>query len=195
MRHVQAPMTVGSAEPSIDIASLRMTQALRFDISQGLVAVVLSQPARGNPFDQHLCAELCAIANECSEHPQVCAVLIRAEGKYFSVGADLKWMSDTRAGLPRLLKDATSKLHMAISRLARADAPVVIAVHGLAAGRASALTAMADFALAGTAAKFYAAYNRIGFVADGGGSYSFAAPGRQSQGGGVPQAQFTQAIG
>lgn len=30
---------------------------------------------------------------------------------------------------------------------------------------------MADFALAGASAKFYAAYNRIGFVADGGDSY------------------------
>lgn len=110
-----------------------MTKALRIGISQGVAEVVLIQPERGNPFDQHLCVELCDIANDCSENAEIRAVLIRAEGKYFSVGADIKWLSETRAGMPRLLKDATSNLHMAISRFARADAPVVIAVHALAA--------------------------------------------------------------
>jgi 2-(1,2-epoxy-1,2-dihydrophenyl)acetyl-CoA isomerase len=34
-----------------------------------------------------------------------------------------------------------------------------------------ALTAMSDFAIAARSAKFYAAYNAIGFVADGSGTY------------------------
>lgn len=148
-----------------------MRTAVRLDIADGVAEVVLVQAERGNPFDEHLCGELCDVANECSENPAVRAVLIRAEGKYFSVGADLKWLGRDRATMPRLLKDATSNLHMAISRFVRADAPVVIAIHALAAGGSTALTAMADFALAGASAKFYAAYNRIGYASDGSGSY------------------------
>ena len=60
---------------------------------------------------------------------------------------------------------------MAIARLARCDAPIVLAAHALVTGGAVALTALADFALAARSAKFYAAYNGIGFVSDGGGSY------------------------
>jgi 2-(1,2-epoxy-1,2-dihydrophenyl)acetyl-CoA isomerase len=148
-----------------------MSKAIQLEIGNGIAEVILAQPERGNPFDEFFCSELCDVANECSENAGVRAVLIRAEGKYFSVGADLKWLGKDRENMPRLLKGATSNLHMAISRFVRADAPVVIAVHALAAGGSTALTAMADFALAGASAKFYAAYNRIGYASDGSGSY------------------------
>jgi 2-(1,2-epoxy-1,2-dihydrophenyl)acetyl-CoA isomerase len=145
--------------------------AVTFTVADGIGEIVLTQPERGNPFDDVFCRELCDAANAASEDDRVRAILIRAEGKYFSVGADLKWLGADRAGLPLLLKQATADLHIAIARLARADAPVVIAVHALACGGATALTAMADFAIAGQSAEFYAAYNRIGFVSDGSGTY------------------------
>jgi 2-(1,2-epoxy-1,2-dihydrophenyl)acetyl-CoA isomerase len=146
-------------------------RAIRLDVIDGVAHVTLSQPDRGNPFDQRFCSELCDVAIECDENPAVRAVLIRAQGKYFSVGADLKWLGSDRDALPRRLKAATADLHMAVARFARSDAPVVMAVHALATGGAVSLTAMADFALAGRSAHFYAAFNAIGFVSDSGGTY------------------------
>jgi 2-(1,2-epoxy-1,2-dihydrophenyl)acetyl-CoA isomerase len=146
-------------------------RAIHVEIRESIAYVTLTQPDRGNPFDQPFCAQLCEAAIECDETPGVRAILIRAQGKYFSVGADLKWLGSDRALLPRRLKSATADLHMAISRFARCDAPVVIAAHGLVTGGAVALTAMSDFAIAGRSARFYAAYNAIGFVSDGAGSY------------------------
>lgn len=146
-------------------------RAVTFELRDGIGRVTLTQPQRGNPFDQRFCSELCEVAIECDENSGVRAVLIRAEGKYFSVGADLKWLGADREQLPRRLKTATAALHMAIARLARCDAPVVLAARSLVTGGAVALTAMADFAIAARAAKFYAAYNGIGFASDGGGSY------------------------
>ncbi|MDB5577841.1 MAG: Enoyl-CoA hydratase/isomerase [Bradyrhizobium sp.] len=148
-----------------------MTAAVELHVTDGIGEIVLTQGERGNPFDGAFCRELCDVANRASEDRRIRAILIRAEGRYFSVGADLKWLGRDRASLPLLLKQATADLHMAVVRLARADAPVVIAVHALATGGSVALTAMADFAIAGNAASFYAAYNRIGFVSDGSGSY------------------------
>ena len=145
--------------------------AITVTVADTVAEVVLSQPERGNPFDGDFCRELKEAANACSEDERVRAILIRAEGKYFSVGADLKWLGADRAAMPGLLKSATSDLHMAIARFARCDAPVVVAVHALATGGSVALTAMADFAIAGRSAKFYAAYNRIGYVSDGSGSW------------------------
>ncbi|TYR33541.1 enoyl-CoA hydratase/isomerase family protein [Mesorhizobium microcysteis] len=146
-------------------------RSIELDIRNGVGHVTLSQPERGNPFDDRFCAELCEISIECDENPAVRAVLIRAKGRFFSVGADLKWLGASRERLPYLLKGATSDLHMAVSRFARADAPVVVAVHALATGGSVALTAMADFALAARSAKFYAAFNAIGFVSDSSGTY------------------------
>lgn len=146
-------------------------RAVQFELRDQIGHITLTQPARGNPFDLRFCAEMCEVAIECDENPEVRAVLIRAQGRYFSVGADLKWLGADREQLPRRLKAATADLHMAIARLSRCDAPVVLAAHGLVTGGATALTAMADFALAAQSARFYAAYNGIGFVSDGGGSY------------------------
>lgn len=148
-----------------------MARSVTLTVSDSIAEVVLSQPERGNPFDGQFCRELRDVANACGEDDRVRAILIRAEGRYFSVGADLKWLGGDRAAMPGLLKSATSDLHMAIARFARCDAPIVIAVHALATGGAVALTAMADFAVAGRSAQFYAAYNRIGYVSDGSGSW------------------------
>jgi len=145
--------------------------ATRLVVENGIGEIILTQAERGNPFDIQFNAELNELASEVTEHPGVRAILIRAEGKYFSVGADIKWLGQDREAMPRLLKTATATLHMAVARFSRGDAPIVIAVHGLCTGGATALTAMADFAIAGASAKFYAAYNRIGYVSDGAGSY------------------------
>ncbi|CAN5429287.1 hypothetical protein BH10PSE12_BH10PSE12_37120 [soil metagenome] len=115
------------------------------------------------------------MANLCSENDRVRAILIRAEGRYFSVGADLKWLGTDCKAMPGQLKAATADLHMAIARFARADAPVVVAVHALATGGSVALKAMADFALAARSARFYAAYNKIGYVSDGRAATSYRA--------------------
>lgn len=149
-----------------------MHKAITLNIENNIAEVVLSQGERGNPFDDIFCSQLCDAANECSEDPNVRAILIRAEGRFFSVGADLKWLGvGDKQAMARRLKGATSDLHMAIARFVRADAPIVIAVHALAAGGSTALTAMADFAIAGESASFYAAYNKIAYVSDGAGSY------------------------
>lgn len=146
-------------------------RALRLELIENIARITLTQGERGNPFDQNFCAELCDAAVECDENPEIRAVLIEAEGKYFSVGADLKAFGADRDALPRWLKAATANLHMAIARFSRCDAPIVLAAHALVTGGAVALTAMADFALAAPNAKFYAAYAGIGFASDGGGSY------------------------
>lgn len=145
--------------------------AVQFELRDSVAHVSFVQPQRGNPFDQRFCTQLCEVAIECDENPDVRAVLIRAQGKYFSVGADLKWLGSDRGQLPRRLKAATADLHMAIARFSRCDAPIVLAAHGLVTGGAVALSAMADFTLAARSARFYAAYNGIGFVSDGGGTY------------------------
>ena len=146
-------------------------KSVQLELRDSVARITLTQGERGNPFDQVFCAELCDAAVECDENPQIRAILITAQGKYFSVGADLKALGQDMEKLPRWLKAATANLHMAIARFSRCDAPIVLAAHALVTGGAVALTAMADFALAAPEASFYAAYAGIGFASDGGGSY------------------------
>lgn len=144
--------------------------AFELDIADGIAHVSLAQPERGNPFDLAFTTEISQLATELDEDDSVRCVLIDAQGKFFSVGADLKTMTRQRSELPRFIKNATAGLHTGLSRLTRMPAPVVVSVHGLAVGGSVALCAAADFVVAARSAKFYSAYAGIGLVPDGGGS-------------------------
>jgi 2-(1,2-epoxy-1,2-dihydrophenyl)acetyl-CoA isomerase len=145
-------------------------EPVTLDIADGIGHVTLTRPERGNPFDLDFCLTLSRVATECDENPDVRAVLLDAQGPYFTVGADLKTMARERDALPRFIKNATVGLHSAISRFARMDAPLVLAAHALVVGGGVALTAAADFVVAARSATFYAAYTGIGLLPDGGGS-------------------------
>jgi 2-(1,2-epoxy-1,2-dihydrophenyl)acetyl-CoA isomerase len=145
--------------------------AFSFEVVDGVAHITMNQPDRGNPFDEAFAADFDCLATECSVRDDVRAVLLDAKGRFFSVGGDLNALTRSREDLARFVSGATSNLHMGIARFARLDAPVVAAVHGLAAGGAVALVAGADFVLASPSAKFYAAFAGIGIVSDSGGSY------------------------
>jgi len=145
--------------------------AFALEITDGVAHITMNQPERGNPFDRRFAEEFDWLATECTVRPEVRAVLIDAAGRFFSVGGDLNALTKSREDLARFVSAATSNLHMGISRFARMNAPVVTAVHGMAAGGAVALVAGADFVLASPNAKFYAAFAGIGIISDSGGSY------------------------
>ena len=145
--------------------------AFAFEIKEGVAQITLNQPERGNPFDRRFAEEFDYLATECTIRLEVRSVLIDAKGRFFSVGGDLNALASSREELARFVSVATSDLHMGIARFARMNAPVVMAVHAMAAGGAVALVAGADFVLASPSAKFYAAFAGIGIVSDSGGSY------------------------
>lgn len=130
-----------------------------------------NQPERGNPIDEAFCRELKQIAIECDEDPDIRAVLMDANGRHFSVGGDVKTFTRDRAALPRLTKAMTGDLNAGVIRLARMDAPVIVALHSLVTGGAVAFAAAADIALASADARFYAAFTAIGFSCDCGTSH------------------------
>ena len=145
-------------------------ESFKFNVEEGIAHITLDQAERGNPIDMRFNEELTRIATECDENPEVRCVLIDASGKFFGVGADLKTMNRDRTALPIFVKNATVGSHSALSRFARMNAPVVVAVHALAVGGFVALCAAADFCIAARTAKFYAAYTGIGLVPDAGGT-------------------------
>ena len=146
-------------------------EAFDFRLEGSVAHVTLNQPARGNPVDAAFCRDLKLIAIECDENPAIRAVLLDANGRHFSVGGDLKTFVRDRASLPALTKALTADLNAGVIRLARMDAPVVIALHTLVTGGAGAFAAAADFALATADTRFYAAFTAIGFSCDCGTSY------------------------
>jgi 2-(1,2-epoxy-1,2-dihydrophenyl)acetyl-CoA isomerase len=140
---------------------------LRFEASHGVARITLQRPDAANTIDLSLARELADAALRCAEDPAVRAVVLTGEGKMFCAGGDIGAFAGAGDGVPALLKQITAQLHVAVSRFARMNAPVVAAVNGPAAGAGLALACAADLALASDAAKFTLAYTKLGLAPDG----------------------------
>lgn len=145
--------------------------SLRLEFHDGLASLTLTQAERGNPFDAVFCAELPAALDACASRSDLRAVLISAEGKYFSVGGDLKTLSSDRVALPSFVARAVEGMNASILTLSRLEVPTIACVHGMTAGGAVGLAAACDFVVAGASARFHAAFAGIGIVCDSGLSY------------------------
>lgn len=141
------------------------------EIRDGVAHITLNRPQAMNSIDLDLARDLMYATLACDEQPEVRAVLISGNGKMFCSGGDLKTFASKGEALPHYLKEVTTYLHAAMSRLTRMQAPVIAAVHGSAAGAGLSLACACDFVLASDDAKFTMAYTRVGLVPDGSSTY------------------------
>jgi 2-(1,2-epoxy-1,2-dihydrophenyl)acetyl-CoA isomerase len=93
--------------------------------------------------------------------------VLTGEGKLFCAGGDLSAFVAAGAGANSLIKAMAGDLHMALSRLARMDPPVIAAVNGAAGGAGFSIVMAADLAIAAQSAKFTMAYTNAGLSPDG----------------------------
>lgn len=143
---------------------------IRFDVTDGIAQVTLSAGDRGNPFDEAFCSRWLALVLELHGRKDARAVLIRAEGRNFSVGGDVRMFASWQEELAGRLRNAAATLHTAMAWFDRLSVPTVAAVQGVAAGGAVALTAACDVVYASECSAFTAAYPGIGFSCDAGSS-------------------------
>jgi 2-(1,2-epoxy-1,2-dihydrophenyl)acetyl-CoA isomerase len=144
---------------------------LLFDLSDHVARITLNRPNAANGIDLALGRDLMQVAIRCDEDPDVRAVLLTGAGKMFCAGGDLKSFASFGDDLPAALKELTVYLHAATSRLARMDAPLVVAVNGAAAGAGMSLAVAGDLVVAAASAKFTMAYTAAGLSPDGSSTY------------------------
>ena len=141
-----------------------------YEVRDRVAHVTLNRPQAGNSLDVEMAQQFAAIALQCERQKNVRAVLLRGAGNNFCHGGDVKVFA-VQNDLPNYLRQLTSYLHLAISRLARLDAPVIAAVQGAAAGGGFSLAIGCDLVLAADSATFLMAYSKIGMAPDGGSTY------------------------
>jgi 2-(1,2-epoxy-1,2-dihydrophenyl)acetyl-CoA isomerase len=148
---------------------------VRYELTAGAARITLAAPDRGNPLNPEMATELHrAVRRARLDDARV--VLLRGEGRTFSVGGDVASFAAAH-DREQLVDDLAETLHRTISDLHRMDAVVVSVVHGVAAGAGVALAAAADVVLAGASARFTLAYTKLGFSPDGGSSLLTASLG------------------
>ena len=112
-----------------------------FEVTDGVGWITFNRPKAYNALDRELAMQLLEALIRCDEDEGVRAVVVAGKGPSFCSGGDIKQMmtaaeSDGHAGV--FLKTLTVSLHEAIATIAHMSKPVITAVNGAAAGRASA---------------------------------------------------------
>lgn len=148
--------------------------AIKFSVSHNVGHIVLNRPNAANAINPDVAKALMMAAIQCDEDPDVRAILIRGEGPRFCGGGDLKLFAAQGDNLPSYLKQLTTYLHAAISRLVRQSAPTVCAIQGFAAGGGFSLAIASDLAIAAESAKLTMAYTKAGLTPDGASTYFLA---------------------
>ncbi|MGH7949365.1 MAG: enoyl-CoA hydratase/isomerase family protein [Candidatus Binataceae bacterium] len=141
--------------------------AITFEVRDGVGHLRINRPDAANSLNSTVAAELMDAMVRCEDDRAVRAVVVGGTGRFFCAGADLKGFFSESEGL----KSRVSVFHAVISRIVRAEFPVIAAVNGAAAGAGMGLACACDLAVAGESAKFTMAYARIGLSPDGSTTY------------------------
>ena len=127
----------------------------------GHVAIVTFARPPHNHADLPLIEAIGAAFAGADADTQVRAIVLRSEGRVFCAGADLA------NGNPVLPDQAAAgernPFYVAAARLFAVETPVVAAVQGAAVGAGLGLALVADFRVAGPAARFVANFVQLGF--------------------------------
>jgi methylglutaconyl-CoA hydratase len=131
---------------------------------RGVAHIALTRPDKRNAFNADLIAELTTALQGIDSDDRVRCLLLTAEGRSFSAGADLSWMREmARASEAENLADAR-KLAKLLETLDGLSKPTVALVQGAAIGGGVGLVACCDVVLAAQEAVFALSEVRLGLI-------------------------------
>ena len=126
--------------------------------------LTISRPEARNAFDGAMVADLSLAYEEAGRNEAVRIVVLQAEGKVFSAGADVRWMQRMAdASLDENLADARS-LALLMHRVDTCAKPAIARIQGTALGGAVGLIACCDIAVSADTAEFGLSEVRLGLI-------------------------------
>jgi len=146
-------------------------QHLTVERAGNVATLTLNRAEAYNALNLPLGRELFTASIELDEDPDVRCIVITGAGRAFCAGGDVKDFVDNLGRIGSHIKELTTYLHGAVSRLCRSDKPVIVAVNGIAAGGGFSFALCGDLVVAAESAKFTMAYSKIAATPDGSSSY------------------------
>jgi len=126
--------------------------------------ITLNRPQVHNAFNSEMIAEITQVFKAIKEQALVKFVILKAEGKSFSAGADLEWMKKMKeASLEDNRADAL-KLALMFETINECPIPVIALVEGNAFGGGVGLLAVCDYVLCLSSVQFCFSEVKLGLA-------------------------------
>lgn len=140
--------------------------------SQGGIGQIVMVSANGmNTMDTVLMEELSSAFAAFEQDPDVRAIVLRAEGRAFCGGGDLKYLAEGVRDPDFTMEYFVGGLGRLVLQMKKCPKPILAAVHGAAAGSGCNLALACDLVYADKTASFIEAFVNIGLAPDTGGSF------------------------
>jgi 2-(1,2-epoxy-1,2-dihydrophenyl)acetyl-CoA isomerase len=144
--------------------------ALRVD-GHGIARLTLVRADARNAIDPEMVQALARAVEQCARTEDIRALLIRAEGRAFSVGGDLNYLGAHSENLPGVLEPMVGRFHETLANIAQLHVPVVCGAKGAVAGGALGLLWCADVTIVSEDCRLATGFLELGLSGDGGSTW------------------------
>jgi len=131
---------------------------------RGVATLTINRPQVHNAFDDELIVRLLKTLEAVEADPRVRLLILCAEGKNFSAGADLSWMRRMADYSPEENLTDAEQLASLMARLNDLSKPTIARVQGLVFGGGVGLVACCDMAVVADNAGFALSETRLGLI-------------------------------
>ena len=132
--------------------------------NSGVARVSLNRPEVHNAFDENVIQALINIFTQINSNDNVRVMILQANGKSFSAGADLNWMQKMASYSFDENKQDAQQLAKMLNALYSINKPTIARVQGAAFGGAVGLVACCDIAVGSKLSKFCLSEVKLGLV-------------------------------
>lgn len=147
--------------------------------SNGIAMLTLNRPEVHNVFDDVLIKELIVALKQLDADANVRVVMLTANGKSFSAGADVNWMRRMAGYSQQENQQDAMELALLLKTLKHLTKPTIALVQGAAYGGGVGLIACCDMAIATSQAQFCFSEVKLGLIPAVISPYIFAAIGER----------------
>lgn len=137
---------------------------LNAELKDNLFILTLNRSEKHNAFDDLILKDMQACLDEAIKTPKARAIILRANGKHFSAGADLNWMQRMVSFSQEENEQDAMVLAKVMHTLHTSPKPTLALVQGSAFGGGAGLAAACDIAIAAENARFCFSEVKLGLI-------------------------------
>ncbi|WP_375749304.1 enoyl-CoA hydratase/isomerase family protein [Vibrio sp. HN007] len=141
-----------------------MTGLLLEKDSNNVAWLSLNRPEKYNAFNDELIASLIQVLDELEQDTSLSALVLTAQGKHFSAGADLQWMKSMASKSEEENLEDARQLASLLNKLDTFSKPTIALVQGSAFGGALGLICCCDIAVGTPESRFCLSEVKLGLI-------------------------------
>ena len=134
------------------------------EVQERVCLLTVNRISKQNAFNNHLLAEMQEQLDAAISNPEVRVIVLKANGKHFSAGADLTWMQNMVQFTEEENLEDSMVLGNLMYSLNQSPKPTIAMIQGAAFGGGAGLVAACDIAIAAPSARFCFSEVKLGLV-------------------------------